>query len=98
MAAEDAVNTITIGTPGVEYEIEGAMLIAERYEDGTELRISCASGSQSLAMFAKRGPRGGLYSSRPGGTAEELEEWANRLLHAARHVRIIEAYRRERWG
>jgi hypothetical protein len=89
--------TVKIGDR--EYEIDGAVLVAEKYDDGTELVVTCTSGQEpTRARFIRRGPRGGGTHVVLGGSLAECEEDALRLMDARRHIKIVDAYRRERWG
>lgn len=82
-----------------EYEIEGAFLVAERYDDYVELRISCTSGDEATtAWFVQRGPRGGVRSAYGYSmNAATVEQLTLRLIDARRHIRIVDAFRKETW-
>lgn len=94
----EAPETITFGSH--VYEIDGAWLIAERYEDGVELRVYCTSASEvpTTGMFVRRGPRGGLRPAYDGSfTKSQANEMSLRLMDVTRHIRLVEAFREERW-
>lgn len=93
-------DTITIGSH--EYGVVVDALIAERYEDEVELRIgpmtSGSLGQPLRAWYVISGPRGGLRSAYQSFTDEEAGEFALRLMDARRHLRVLDTYRKERWG
>lgn len=93
------MDTITIS--GHEYGVDGASLIAERYDDGVELRISPVTNGLSVpltASFIRRGPRGGTLTAYGALTVGQAEEVALRMMDARKHLRILDAYRQNRWG
>jgi hypothetical protein len=87
----------TVHIAGRDYEVLSEWLIAERYDDGTELRVSCTAdlSSPAVASFVRVGPRGGLTGVYFGGGVERLEQLWLQLADARKHIERIEKFRRE---
>jgi hypothetical protein len=87
----------TVHISGRDYEVSGEYLIAERYDDGTELRVTCTSdlSRPALASFVQVGPRGGVSGVYLGGGVKRLEELSVRVMDARSHIERIEKFRRE---
>lgn len=82
---------------GHTYEMRGAALLAERYDDGIELWITNVHSNlieRTAAIFVRIGPRGGVSSVAMGFKDEdEIEEWRSRLYGAAIHLARVDGWR-----
>lgn len=89
-------DTITIANH--EYGVEGATLIAERYDDGMELHVGPVfqKGTDATlsAWFVLRGPRGGLrHATVNVRDAGEVAVWQVRLAQAGHHLYVLREWK-----
>lgn len=93
---------INIGEHDYETVPATATLIAERYEDGIELRIENVHSNLSIpakAVFVHIGPRGAVTSIPMSFTADEINKWYRRIDDDARwHIDNVERWRKSYFG
>jgi hypothetical protein len=94
---------------GHRYEVRGAMLVAERYENflGYDYPVELHIGpvykndvkERLKASLVGVGPHGGIYPVTLAGLrASDLQEIGLLLTEVRRHISIIDRWRRQEYG